>query len=36
MKYENKKNMIVMNDEFARVVDHYREIAESRVQSLRW
>ena len=34
MKYETKRNMIVVNDEFARVVDHYREIAMSRVQSL--
>ena len=34
MKYETKRNMIVINDEYARVVDHYREIALSRVQSL--
>ena len=34
MKYETKKNLIVLNDEYARMVDHYREIAESRVQSL--
>jgi ElaB/YqjD/DUF883 family membrane-anchored ribosome-binding protein len=34
MKYETKKNLIVINDEYARMVDHYREIAESRVQSL--
>ena len=34
MKYETKRNMIVINDEYARIVDHYREIALSRVQSL--
>ena len=34
MKYETKRNMIVINDEYARVVDHYREIALSRVESL--
>jgi len=34
MKYETKRNTIVINDEYARVVDHYREIALSRVQSL--
>ena len=34
MKYETKRNMIVINDEYARVVDHYREIALSRVNSL--
>ena len=34
MKYETKRNLIVINDEYARMVDHYREIAESRVQSL--
>lgn len=36
MKYETKRNMIVINDEYARVVDHYREIALSRVQSLEY
>lgn len=34
MKYETKRNLIVINDEYARMVDHYREIAESRVNSL--
>ena len=34
MKYETKRNLIVINDEYARMVDHYREIAHSRVQSL--
>ena len=36
MKYETKRNMIVINDEYARVVDHYREVALSRVQSLEY
>ncbi len=36
MKYETKRNMIVINDEYARMVDHYREIASSRVQSLEY
>ena len=34
MKYETKRNLIVINDEYARMVDHYREIAESRIHSL--
>lgn len=36
MKYETKRNMIAINDEYARIVDHYREIASSRVQSLEY
>ena len=34
MKYEMRRQAIVMNDEYARTVDHYREVAHSRVQSL--
>lgn len=33
-KHDMRRQLIVMNDEFARAVDHYREIAHSRVQSL--
>lgn len=33
-KHEMRKQLLVMNDEFARAVDHYREIAETRIQSL--
>ena len=33
-KYEERRPLIVVNDEYAAKVDHYREIAESRVQSL--
>tara|TARA_B100000085_G_scaffold246355_1_gene240065 strand:+ start:2162 stop:2647 length:486 start_codon:yes stop_codon:yes gene_type:complete len=33
-KHEMRRQLIVMNDEFAATVDHYREIAESRVKSL--
>lgn len=33
-KYEERRPLIIVNDEYAATVDHYREIAESRVQSL--
>ena len=33
-KHEMRRQLIVVNDEFAATVDHYREIAESRVHSL--
>ncbi len=33
-KHDMRRQLIVMNDEFARTVDHYREVAHSRVQSL--
>ena len=33
-KHEMRRQLLVMNDEFARAVDHYREIAETRIQSL--
>ena len=33
-KHDMRRKLIVVNDEFAATVDHYREIAESRVQSL--
>ena len=33
-KHEMRRQLIVVNDEFAAAVDHYREIAESRIQAL--
>lgn len=33
-KHDMRKQLIIMNDDFAATVDHYREIAHSRVQSL--
>ena len=33
-KYEERRPLIIVNDEYAAAVDHYREIAESRVQAL--
>ena len=33
-KHDMRRKLIIVNDEFAATVDHYREIAESRVQSL--
>ena len=33
-KHDMRRQLIVMNDEFARAVDHYREIAETRIQSM--
>ena len=33
-KYERRRPLIIVNDEYAAAVDHYREIAESRVQAL--
>ena len=33
-KHDMRRQLIVMNDEFARTVDHYREIAETRIQSM--
>ena len=29
-----RRQLIVMNDEFSKAVDYYREIAETRIQSL--
>ena len=33
-KYEQRRPLIIVNDEYAATVDHYREIAESRIQAL--
>tara|TARA_B100001559_G_scaffold266346_1_gene232759 strand:- start:8923 stop:9348 length:426 start_codon:yes stop_codon:yes gene_type:complete len=33
-KHDMRRQLIVMNDEFARAVDHYREIAETRIQAM--
>ena len=33
-KYEERRPLIIVNDEYAAKVDHYREIAEARVQAL--
>ena len=33
-KHDMRRQLIVMNDEFARAVYHYREIAETRIQSM--
>ena len=33
-KFEQRRPLIIVNDEYAATVDHYREIAESRVQAL--
>ena len=33
-KYEQRRPLIIVNDEYAAAVDHYREIAESRIQAL--
>lgn len=33
-KHDMRRQLIVMNDEFANAVDHYRQIAHARVQSL--
>ena len=33
-KYEQRRPLIIVNDEYAAKVDHYREVAETRVQSL--
>ena len=33
-KHDMRRQLIVMNDEYAAAIDHYREIAEARVQSL--
>ena len=33
-KHDMRRQLIVMNDEFAKAVDYYREIAETRIQSL--
>tara|TARA_B100001564_G_scaffold123412_1_gene102993 strand:+ start:195 stop:659 length:465 start_codon:yes stop_codon:yes gene_type:complete len=33
-KHDMRRQLIVMNDEFARTVDHYREIAETRIQAM--
>ena len=33
-KFEQRRPLIIVNDEYAAAVDHYREIAESRIQAL--
>ncbi len=33
-KFEQRRPLIIVNDEYAATVDHYREIAESRIQAL--
>ena len=33
-KHEMRRQLIVVNDEYARAVDHYREIAEIRIQAM--